>query len=169
MIKREKKQQQMNACLNLAYMVDTHELKCRSTWPSKCPQTHTGVTFALEPKGYPKPFPQTQTHTHTEKRAVLKGANLVVLQPIHRQWPDDFIPGYHGNQEYGLLLVAWGMWVCFSHKHAELAARIQDACQERRETDPHHLTPGPSALLKHSVLAQKSTSRWGPLRCHVIR
>lgn len=64
-----------------------------------------------------------------------------------------------GNQEYGLLLVMGGMG-CFSHKHAELAARIQDACQKERETDPHHLTPGPSALLKHSVLAQKSTSRW---------
>lgn len=87
------------------------------------------------------------------------GLTWGVLQPIHRERPDDFYPwGIHGDQEHGLLLVAWGIWVCFSHKHTELAARIQDACQERRKTDPHHLMAGPSNLFTDAVLAQEIRS-----------
>ena len=69
----------MNACLNLAYMVDTHELKCRSTWPSKCPQTHPGVTFALE-QGLPKDFsPDPDPH---REASCSQEANLV-RPPAH--------------------------------------------------------------------------------------
>ena len=58
----------------------------------------------------------------------------------------------------------------FSHKHAELTARIQDTCQERRETPSsdtrairslHRCSPGPGK--------PKPSSRQGPLRLAVIR
>lgn len=71
-------------------------------------------------------------HTQT---GVAWGLTWRILQPVHCQRPNDFYSqGVHGNQEHGLLPVAWGMRVCFSHEHAELAVRIQGACQERRQT-----------------------------------
>lgn len=134
-----------------------------SSYPYRC--------YFLQWKCCPKPFPQAQTQTHTKRRAAPGGPTWCVLQPIYRQRPDDFYPqGIHGNQEHGLLLVAWGMWVCFSHKHAELAARIQDACQEKRKTPssdarairfPYTRSPGPGKL--------KPVKREGPLRLHMIR
>lgn len=109
--------------MEFAYVVDILEMKGRSMWPSECHHALRGATSRC--------FPGAGSYTDGEAW----GLTWRIIQPIHRQRPDDFYPRrIHGNQKHGLLLVAWGMRVCFPHKHAELAARIQDACQERRET-----------------------------------
>ena len=84
MIRREKKKQKTTTdeCLSEACLHGWYswmELKCRSTWPSKCPQTLTGVTSALE-QGLPKAFPPDPDPYREESCSW--GANLV-RPPAH--------------------------------------------------------------------------------------
>lgn len=146
--------------MEFAYVVDILEMKGRSRWPSECHHALRGTAFRC--------FPGPDSSTDGEAW----GLTWRIIQPIHRQRPNDFYPrGIHGNQKHGLLPVAWGMRICFPHKHAELAARIQDACQERRETDPHHPTPRPSDLFTDAVLGQESRSQQPTelFKTHIIR
>lgn len=113
-------------------------------------------------------FPGPESYTDGEAW----GLTWCIIQPIHRQRPNDFYSrGIHGNQKHGLLLVAWGVRICFPHKHTELAARVQDACQERRETGPHLLMPRPSDLFTDAVPVQESQSQQPAelFKTHIIR
>lgn len=112
----------------------------------------------------------SQAQTHTQRR-VAQGLTGHILQPVHSQRPMTFVP----REPMGTKSTDChrGRGACGSvfPVNTELPARIQDACRERRETDPHRLTPGPSDLFTDTVLAQESGSQQADsfLRLPLIR
>lgn len=145
----EEEQNCLHAHLQSAtWLIFIVEMKHRTMWPPKCQQTLHVASPELE-QGPPNIAPQgPEPQSGVAHQG---GLTWSILQPVHRQRPDDSDPwGVHGNQEHRLLLVARGLRVRFSHKHTELAARIQDACRKQRENKSPQLMPGPPKSLSPS-------------------
>ena len=133
------------------------EVKCRSTWPSKCHHTLTDVTSCSGGAAqslFPRPRP----------RPAQRGELLPGGQPGASSSPYTvrgrmiFIPGVSMGTKS--MDCCWWRGACGSvfpinTQSWQRGSRMPARKRER----PHHLTRGPSDLLKHTVLAQGSRSQ----------